>query len=263
MVLYPLELEANLVQLFVFIVLTAWFGIRHKKEMTLSNQLFLWGMIGHIMMNVYWNTMLVLDGNGTYDFTACDASAIGSFVVWASMFQLKWKGKLSKRRDWNPVTFTAVLFGVWNIIWWIIWSGHFVVNTIEGIAIVFLLFQVVYALEKEKAFLKSYKPICLGWIAILVILQNFIYLDFGLWSRVSNGITMATWILFCLCIFVWAWRDKQSRSLWLFALRVLVLLAEFLSDGIFYSILMLMETFVIVVLVLTFDSKRFEEVTDQ
>lgn len=255
----PFEFQVNLIQLVVLVGLTFYFYYRYREVMHLAHNLFVWGMLSRVMMNIYWISMLAIDGNGSYGFTGCDASALSSFFIWGALFQIRWKLDLKKRESYTFMSIGSILFGIWNVFWWNIWSGHLVINLIYGCTLLWITWMIFSMLDRNMAISKRVKVLWSVLIMILVIFEIPMYYVGGFWYHFSDWLCATAWFGLCLLFAGCAFYDKEHRSTWLFAALIYSLYSQYLTDGIRYSFFMMIETMILISMCLSFHVNEFQE----
>lgn len=257
---YQFELEANLIQLVVLILMTIWLLFKFRGKRTMPTVLFFCGLLGLIAMNVYWNAMLFVDGAGSYAFVASDASMIGAYLMWTSMFRARWNSDIRKKEAWNYYTVSAMVFVIWCFSWWVLYSGFSLSNITSVLTFGILLYSIFYAIYKTSAMDATLKYIASIVFIVLAIFEILVYLLNGFAAYISDIICSIAWLMFGVSFAIAAFRKKENRTYLLFVAMLIAKLAQFLTAGIYYSIFMMVETIFILILVIFFDPKEFMEV---
>lgn len=262
MSLYPLELEANIIQLIMVVTMTAWFAFHNKGKMGMTKFLFFWGLLSCVLMNVYWVCMIFVDGSGNYaTFTACDTATISLLLIWTAMFYRLNQADNHLKYAKSKLPLIMVIFGTWNVVWWALWTGNVVINVLWGVPFTLLLYFVFYHLKKAGALAKADKIV---WWLLFVILFIF-EIPMYLYERgsviyvLSDWICVIAWLVYVVAFIIRAWKDRKNRTVWLFAAKLYSMIAQYLTDGIKYSIFMIIETLIMIVLVITFELHKIEE----
>lgn len=262
MSLYPLELEANIIQLVVMIVMTIWFAIRNREKFVLTYSLFFWGLLSHILLNAYWLSMILVDGAGNYvTFTASDTATFATFLIWSTMYHLENKTDIHSEYAKKPLPVLQVLFCVWNVVWWILWSGNAVINMLWGATFIMFSYMIFYNLEKNGVLIK---PIVVIWCiaaAVLFVFQIpvYAYESNSAIYLIGDFVCYGAWIALIIIFSFMAYKDKANRTSWFFAAMLYSLYAQYMSDGVVYSIFVLIETLLIFGMVGTFNFPKTGE----
>ncbi len=261
MIIYPLEVEANLLQTVLLIVMSIWCLCCHKNSKKLAYNMFVWGLLEHALTDIYWTASLVLDSNEGNVLKASDTTAIAFSLFWISLYQVKSQVKCKKEYFCRIIPFSAVLFSVWNYIWWNLWSINIILNTIWLLCIAMLTFLVFYSLDVSGVFTRKIKCIWFLLLTILFVFEVPMYLKdrTSMLYILSDWICVGVWAIFIVGFTVKAFRDKKNRTDWLFAAVLFSLYAEYLTDGVKYSFFLLSESIVLVLLTLFFREDDFGE----
>lgn len=260
--LYPLELPANIIQCIIIIALPIWRAVRYRNENSLAHRLFMWGLMAHALLNIYWTVSLILEnGENPLTFKASDTATIALFLLWVSMFQCKCGVRLKSKRAWQPIPVCAFVFSIWNVIWWNLWSPNLIINALWAIAMSMLTYLIFYSLSDGGAFTKRVTVLAGLFLFIVVVLETPMYFTnpTGTIFIACNWICAAAWAALIILFFVRAMKDRAHRTAWLFASMLLSMYAEFLSEDIRYSIFLLCENIVLAVLIICFREDELGE----
>lgn len=257
MSLYPFEFQANLIQLAVSVVMTTWFTLCQKGKSNIVNKLFFWGLFSYVLMSVYWTCMIWVDGSGNYaTFTACDTATIAWFLFFTAMFYCEKTEK--QKMSW--VYLLEPCFGIWNVVWWTLWTGNLLINILWGGAIGMLSYKIARTLLEKKCVTRDVRLVWIVLTAVLVVFEipMYLYERSSILYRASDWICAGAWLLFVLFYFIKAVTQKRNRTLWFLAALLYALYAQYLSDGIRYSIFVLVETLVLFFLIFFFNKQEFQ-----
>lgn len=257
--IYTLEFEANIVQISVIFILLIWRLVRYQNKGGLTDKLFMFGLIAHLIMNMYWMASMILaSDDDAHIFKASDTSTIAFFLIWVSMFQTKCKLNIKSKDSRRIIPVTAIVFGLWNVIWWNIWNLNLITNTLWALAIIPFTYMIFYALDYSRAFTKSSTIILYVLLAVLFVFEIIEYYSDPLSVRYSfcDWTCAVVWFLFVVLMVVRAICDKPHRTSWLFAGMLFSLYAEYLIDGIRYSLFMFVETIVLAACIIFFNEHQ-------
>lgn len=262
MSLYPLELEANIIQFTVMIIMTIWFAIRNRDRFVLTTSLFFWGLLSHILLNAYWLSMILVDGAGNYvTFTASDSATVATFLLWSTMYHIE--NKTSIHSEYAKKSFPAlqVVFCIWNVGWWTLWSGNIFINLMWGVTFAMFSYMIFYNLEMKRAITRSIVHIWSITVVVLFIFQIPVYLykQNHVLHVAGDYVCVIAWIALIIMFAAMAFKDKKNRTTWLYASMLYSLFAQYLLDGVIYSVFVFIETLLIFGVIQTFDSTKREE----
>lgn len=262
MSLYPLELEANIIQFVVIVVMTIWFAIKNRDRFVLTRSLFFWGMLAHILLNAYWLSMILVDGAGNYvTFTASDTATVATFLLWSTMYHLENKTDVHSEYAKKKLPVSQVLFCICNVVWWMLWSKNYVINLIWGITFALFSYMIFYNLEMKGTFTKTIASIWYVAVAAVFVFQIPVYIfeKTNIFHVIGDYACAITWIVFIVMFLVMAHKDKHNKTTWLFASMLYSLYAQYMSDGIVYSVFVIIETLLLFSVIRVFDLPKSEE----
>lgn len=262
MSLYVLELEANIIQFIVMIVMTMWFAVCNRDRFVLTTSLFFWGMLAHILLNAYWLSMILVDGAGNYAiFTASDSATVATFLLWSTMFHLENNTGAYSKQAKKSFSILQVIFCIWNVVWWILWSGNILINLMWGITFVLFTYVIFYHLEINGALTKPIAHIWFMMVAVLFVFQIPVYLyeQDHVFHVIGDYACAIAWIALVVTFAVMAYKDKNNKTTWLFASMLYSLFAQYMSDGVIYSVFVFIETLLISLIVMTFNLQGKKE----
>lgn len=261
MSLYPFELEGNLLQVLVLMIMPVWCTYHHKETKSVAFRLFVWGMMAHALSNLYWTVSLVLDNDSGNVFKASDTAAIAFFLLWVSMFQAKCEMEATTKNLLRLMPVSAVVFSIWNYVWWNLWNANYIINFIWLICIALLTYFVFYSLDAGGVFTKKHKIAWFCLVAVLFVFELPMYFNESesLIYRFSDWTCAGAWLSLILLFTVSAFRDRAHRTAWLYAGMLFTLYAEYMSDGIRYSVFMMVESVILILLMVFFRAEDLGE----
>lgn len=264
MELYPFELHVNILQIIVFTALPIWRGFKHSGSKSYAHSLFMCGLMSHALLDIYWTASILLEEEyAGAIFKASDTASIACILFWVSMFRVKndVDYKFGKVKKLLPVT--AVLFCIWNLIWWNLWTGNYLINFLWTVPLTMLSFLIFYSLEEGGSFTKGRRYILFGLLAVLFVFEIPMYVTDteSIWYQFSDWLCAGAWFGLVALFFCCAMRDRHRRTTYLFAAMLMSMYGEYMTDGIRYTFFMFSESIVMIVLILVFREEELGEVT--
>lgn len=260
--LYPFELEVNHIQTAVLAVLIIWRSVVHRDNKSLPHRLFVYGLFANITMNAHWLTSLFLDvPENNLIFKASDAATISIFLFWISMLGYDCKVDFKSKRAWSFLPVLSICFTILNVVFWNLWNLNIVINTLWAIPILVFTYLSFYLVDSEQSFPILDRVIMMAAMAVLLIFEIIMYCveSESILYIFSDWICVVAWAVLIILFCIRAFRDKGRRTVWLLLARMFSLFAEYLSDGIRYSLFMLIETIILAALILLFREKDLEK----
>jgi len=252
--LYPFELEVNLLQIVILVIMPIWSLFRQRGGQSVAYRFFMWGMISHLLTNIYWTVSLVLDHDSGNVLKASDTAAIAFFLLWTSMFQAKCKPGAGLKGLFRLFPASAVVFSVWNYVWWNLWNLNLIIDTIWLVCIGLLLYYIFYSLDVGGVLSTKHRISWFFLFAVLFVFEIPMYLTESTNPAyiLSDWICAGAWTLMIALFAVSAFLEKTRRTSWLFAAMLLSLFAQYLTDGIRYSFFMFLESIMLALLLVFF-----------
>ena len=235
---------------------------KNRDRFVLTRSLFFWGMLSHILLNAYWLSMILVDGAGNYvTFTASDSATVATFLLWSTMYHFENNTSIHSEYAKKPFLVFQMIFCAWNVIWWTLWSGNIFINLMWGVTFAVFTYMIFYNLAMKDVITKSIVHAWVSMVSVLFIFQILIYV-YEINSVIyilGDYVCAIAWITLIIMFAAMAFKDKKNRTTWLYASMLYSLFAQYMSDGIIYSVFVLIETLLIFGVIHTFDLNKGKE----
>lgn len=234
----------QIITLAVLLVFSVGLIRRSGRSLTAVFLTFVYTLL--LLTDLYWVIYDFMRPGIRMPFAVNEVGEAAGFLLMSALLSSAVNYRLASARKQAIGT---VLFAVCNVALWIAWSGEWAQDLIVGAAFSYFLISTTCALKVQRQLSKS-EWIGLGIGCTLLILAQS--LTFFTKPQTKNALETGCYIFLVAGIVYWTYkmfaaRKKQASSkavlCLVFALISWLITAVYMSDGMWYSVFLAVETF--------------------